>query len=207
MKYESYLTRTDRNWFHPVMYYIAVFDCEDDVEKVLGSNLYSSLKLELEMLANEDHFSYEKQGTILINLILLMIFIVLIVNNFRSFNKFWTLYDTSDSPLIYCLAALGLQFLGIVFTLIHEFRYRANGRGYFALDVLSTILDQLSECVMTLLVMMLANGWMTRFQKYDGDNDLYIALGFFSLFLHVLMGTLTYVDQDAHHKYHDFHGW
>jgi len=27
------------------------------------------------------------------------------------------------------------------------------------------------------------------------------------MMVHVLFGALTFVDQDAHHKYHDFHGW
>jgi len=25
--------------------------------------------------------------------------------------------------------------------------------------------------------------------------------------VHVMCGALSYIDQDAHHKYHDFHGW
>lgn len=62
---------------------------------------------------------------------------------------------------------------------------------------------------MTLLVLMLANGWMTRFIKYDFEDgmEVYAPLFMLVVMVHVLFGALTFVDMDAYHKYHDFHGW
>ena len=76
------------------------------------------------------------------------------------------------------------------------------------LDVLGTVFDMLSECVMTLLVLMLANGWYSRFNKYDVDSglDIYAPLFMLIIMVHIVFGALSYIDQDAHHKYHDFHG-
>lgn len=87
--------------------------------------------------------------------------------------------------------------------------FRADGEGYVLCDVFSTIIDMLSECSMTLLLLMLANGWMTTFIKFDFDEGLevYAPLFMLTIMVHVMMGALTYIDQDAHHKYHDFHGW
>ena len=67
----------------------------------------------------------------------------------------------------------------------------------------------LSECVMTLLVLMLANGWYSRFNRYDIDDGLEIYAPLFMLIvmIHIMFGALGYIDQDAHHKYHDYHGW
>ena len=62
---------------------------------------------------------------------------------------------------------------------------------------------------MTVLVLMLANGWMTRFKKYDIDDamEIYAPLFLLIILVHCLFGVLTYVDQDAHHKYLNFEGW
>mmetsp|Transcript_17692 Transcript_17692/g.29915 ORF Transcript_17692/g.29915 Transcript_17692/m.29915 type:complete len:113 (+) Transcript_17692:823-1161(+) len=76
-------------------------------------------------------------------------------------------------------------------------------------DVFSTVIDMLSECTMTLLLLMLANGWMTQYIKFDFDDSLevYAPLFMLVLMVHVMFGALTFLDQDAYHKYHDFHGW
>jgi hypothetical protein len=67
----------------------------------------------------------------------------------------------------------------------------------------------LSECVMSFLVLMLANGWLTRFTKFDLDEgiDEYGPLALILIIIHVVFGALTFVDRDAHHKFHDFAGW
>ena len=61
---------------------------------------------------------------------------------------------------------------------------------------------------MTFLFLMLANGWMTRFTKIDWKEgmDIYVPLFFMVAMVHLIFGILKYVDQDAYHKYHDFHG-
>lgn len=94
-------------------------------------------------------------------------------------------------------------------SLAFNYTYAKNGIGMLVCDVFSTILDMISECFMTLVILMLANGWMTKFQNYDMDDglEIYAPLFFLSLMLHVLFGALSYVDQDSYHKYHDFHGW
>lgn len=67
----------------------------------------------------------------------------------------------------------------------------------------------ISECVMSLIILMLVNGWYTRYKNYNIDEGLENYAPFFILcvFVHILFATLSYVDQDAYHKYHDFHGW
>ena len=83
-----------------------------------------------------------------------------------------------------------------------------EGFEYLGLDVVATILDMLCECIMTMLIMMLTNGWWTRFQKIDMDigMELYVPIFFFVVFVHVLLGAISFVEADAHHKYMDFEG-
>lgn len=75
--------------------------------------------------------------------------------------------------------------------------------------MLGTIADMVGECIMTLLVLMLANGWYTRFQHFDYDSGLevYGPLFILILMVHIVFGAFSFIDQDAYHKYHDFHGW
>ena len=75
-------------------------------------------------------------------------------------------------------------------------------------DVLSVIVDMLSECTMTVLVFMLGNGWLTRFMQYDFDDgvDIYAPLFMVIIIVHIIMAALTVIDQDAYHKFHDFSG-
>jgi len=63
-------------------------------------------------------------------------------------------------------------------------------------DVVGTILDMLSECVMTLLFLMMANGWMTRFKNYDLDDgmEVYAPLFMLVIMVHVMFGALSFVD-------------
>jgi len=62
---------------------------------------------------------------------------------------------------------------------------------------------------MTLLVLMLANGWLTKFKKFDFDDglEIYGPLWILVLVVHIMFAAFSFIDQDAYHKYHDFHGW
>jgi len=57
---EVYLTSYERNWYRPVMYYVAVMDCDDYLHEAIGDNKFGRISIEAVMTANEDHFPYEK---------------------------------------------------------------------------------------------------------------------------------------------------
>lgn len=114
-----------------------------------------------------------------------------------------------DTPHIYCLIGMGLQCCAIILDLAHSVNYAENGQGILICDIFGTILELMSECVMTLVILMLANGWYTRFKSYDLDDGMetYAPLFLLVVMVHILYGALSYIDQDAHHKYHDYSGW
>ena len=46
----------------PKMYYVAVMDCDDEIHDALGDSLEHRLDVTMTLLADNSHFSYEKQG-------------------------------------------------------------------------------------------------------------------------------------------------
>jgi len=51
---------------------------------------------------------------------------------------------------------------------------------------------------------MLSNGWMTHDMKQEDETeDIYIPIAILVMVTHLLLGTLTFVDRDAYHKFHD----
>lgn len=66
----------------------------------------------------------------------------------------------------------------------------------------------INECTMILLLLMIANGWMTKWTKYNMDDMVwYMPIFGFVLFIHICFASLAFIDRDAYHKYHDFQGW
>ena len=80
--------------------------------------------------------------------------------------------------------------------LFHTVTYSKDGQGLVVMDVFGTVFDMISECVMTLLVLMLANGWFTRFQKFDIDDGLevYGPLWILVLMIHIIFGAFSFID-------------
>ena len=88
------------------------------------------------------------------------------------------------------------QSLGILFELLHTLIYQSNGRGNILLDVMSTIFDMISECLTSLLILMMVNGWFTRYEKFDMDNgiEIYGPLWILVLMVHIIFGAFTFID-------------
>jgi hypothetical protein len=120
----GWVTMTERNWYNPMMYYMAVMDCDDEVHSVLGENKYGRVEIEAELTQDEDQFSYEKQGIITVDTLLLLMFMALFALNCADWSKFIDKHDSRNSPHLYCLIALGLQCLAIICDLVHSLKYR-----------------------------------------------------------------------------------
>ena len=97
---------------------------------------------------------------------------------------------------MFCLIALSFQILGILSDTSHHYVYSIDGRGYVVMDVFSTIFDMISESIMTLLILMMANGWMSSFVKTNEDDylDMYLPIMMIIMFVHIVFGILTFVD-------------
>ena len=175
------------------MYYMAVMDCDDNIHNTIGSDHFSWIRITAVMKANENHLPYDKQGVIWTDQLLLLIYCVLfflVSVNTRSFSD---TFGTVNTPHIYCLIAMAMQAFAIRCDLTHWNNYADNGEGFLALEVASQIFDILSECIMTLLILMLANGWYTRFKTYDmGDGmDTYGIFFVLLIMMHIIFIILS----------------
>jgi hypothetical protein len=103
---ESWVTKTERNWFHPQMYLMVVMDCDEMVQKIVGENRHGRLEIRATMTSDDDHFSYEKQGSVGIDTFLLLSFIGLIAFQCYDYNKFTLNFETNNSPHAYCIIAM-----------------------------------------------------------------------------------------------------
>ena len=75
-------------------------------------------------------------------------------------------------------------------------------------DVIAAMLAMINECLMILLFMMMANGWMTVWVDYDTDEtvEIYLPLFLLIVMVHLIFACLAFIDRNAYHKYHDFQG-
>jgi len=203
------MTTKERNWFQTEMYYLAVMDCDDEIENILGDNRHGHIEVKATMTANEDHLPYEKQGMVSVDTFLVAVFVVMLVMNWRSWSSFTEKFDTCNSPHVFCIVAMCFQMAAILLDLQYHVLYARKGEDHILLDIFSTVFGMVSECIMTTLLLFLANGWYTRFQKYDLDEgmEIYAPLMMLIILVHVMFGIFSFLDRDAYHKYHDFHGW
>ncbi len=86
--------------------------------------------------------------------------------------------------------------------------YSHNGRGVPLFDIFSLISYMISEIAMSSLLMMIAHGWTIIYEDLDIDNNLeiYLPMGAIVVAVHLVLAAMTYLDVDAHHKYHDYSG-
>jgi len=208
---ESYITETERNDKQPVMYYMAVMDCDNNIHNAIGDHFHW-IKISVTMTANDDHFPFCKQGIILSDTLLLVIYCMLFIFVCYNMYSFENKFGTWNTPHVYCLIAMAFQAIAICCNLTHWMQYASDGEGYHFMLIMATIFDLCSECLMILLILLLANGWYTRFKEINLINAVEHVFTYGPIFLmviviEVLIVALGEMDKNAQHKYHDFHGW
>ena len=57
--FNGYVTLNTRNWYNPVMYYLAVMDCDDEAADILGDNINGRLKIDWWLTAGGSEYSYD----------------------------------------------------------------------------------------------------------------------------------------------------
>ena len=118
------------------------------------------------------------------------------------------MYNVDEMPNTYCLIALTFQLISLMTDLVYWQKYSINGESVVLLDYSTTIFEMASESIMTILLLMIASGWMIKDSKLDARMDkYYIPFSLVVIAVHLCIGCLTFIDQDAYHKFHDFNGW
>ena len=86
--------------------------------------------------------------------------------------------------------------MATIFSLIHHYQYSYDGQGFRLAEVLNIFCEMTAECIMTILLYLLVDGWMTRWIKYDSieKKEVYVPIFVFILLVHLIMGGLTFID-------------
>lgn len=123
------------------------------------------------------------------------------IKSVKSFDRYCT-------PHILMLLSLWAQVVASLFNFFHLRKYAENGKGHEILEIFSKVSQAMAEIVMSLFIIMMANGWTILFQDFEVDSHLELAVPAVALvvIIHILCAALTYVDIDASHKYHDMAG-
>lgn len=94
----------------------------------------------------------------------------------KTFNKFYAAEKSCAAPHPIMIFALFCQVLALTMQAIHLWCYSYDGVGLIVCDVLSKVIQGVSEVSMGILLIMLASGWKLRYQDIDFDDSLEIYL-------------------------------
>jgi len=86
--------------------------------------------------------------------------------------------------------------------------YSVDGQGIVFCKVISKILDAFAETAMSILLIQIASGWTLTFKNIDVDDSIEIYFPMIALIVvvHIIIAILTFADEDASHKLHDYAG-
>lgn len=66
----------------------------------------------------------------------------------------------------------------------------------------------LADIATTVNLLMISSGWTITYLDMDWESlDIYLPMGAAVSAVHLVAGALVFVDDDGHHKFHDFAGY
>ena len=92
----------------------------------------------------------------------------------------------------------------------HLYVYSLDGTGWPIYDMLSKVVQVMSETALTALLFFFANGWTITFQHLDIIDDgeeWMFPLALFVMMTQMLNAIMTHYDMEAAHMHHDFAGY
>lgn len=188
------------------MFYIVALDCNRETLRIMKK--FPKVEFEVKFLVNgEDHFPYEEQGLLGWHVLLLLIGCVLISTCIYSYSKFIDEHNRLDSPHITLIVILSLDLVSVFLQVLHLYIYSKNGKGVAAADIFTIVFIQMAEVAQSVHFFLMAQGWTVTFDEMEWDNfEFYLPIGSIVIAMHLVLGVLTYIDNEAAHKYHDFDG-
>lgn len=179
-------------------WYFTLSDC-DILEK-------TKLKVEVTIYnINESHFSSEDYGLNYIFPIITAIFFCALYKNIVRLIKAFKKTDDLEGHLVMLNIAIGCQFLGLGFEVVHLWIYSYDGKGLIILHMLYQSLETISSAVTTILLIMIASGWTVSYKDFP-EIDVYIPVALLVVVVNILIVGLGKITNDAYNKYTDYDG-
>lgn len=192
---------TLRQTVRPHIWYFALSDCNASLQ-----NFTHRFRFEFKALQeDESHFSIEMRWMLSVNLLALSGLTGFMAIFVQRSKAFWRSAG-SVHPVIWTLAsAMIIQYSAQFLHTLHLFRYRSDGQGLRALEVLSEIFFMLSQVIQTSLLILIGLGY-TLLQSKIGELDLMIPMCFMIAVIHIMLVGFGKIKDDASYKYHEHEG-
>ena len=127
---------------------------------------------------------------------------------FKSITEFYRDFkteETVENPLLPLMISINADLMHLGLMCIHLFFIYMDGTGFFVFSVFARLFKIISQATMMWLMLTISFGWTVTYKNMQ-ETDIYILSAIFVVMVHLLIGALTYIDDDEHHKYHDFGG-
>jgi len=185
------------------LWYVAIADCEGFTH--LNTPSMPKIEIEIEILNGGSHFSEEEAGLPTINCILLVLLLCIFMKSTISFFHQFKREKSYESPLLILIVAASSDLFCVFLTVVHMFGQSYDGQGFYVLSIFSRLSYIFAQVCMVWMLLMIGYGWTISYKSVD-EKDIYIIMMLFVLMVHMMITALTFVDDDEHHKYHDFSG-
>uniref|UniRef100_A0A7S3NVD6 GPR180/TMEM145 transmembrane domain-containing protein n=1 Tax=Euplotes crassus TaxID=5936 RepID=A0A7S3NVD6_EUPCR len=163
------------------------------------------IKIEITMTNDGSHFSQEDMYLLPMYFLSFLFFTFFLGKSILEFYRDFKKEHTFENPLIPLMGSITIDFFHLMFMFIHMMFVWEFGKGVIELGVFGRLFKVISQGVMMWLMITIAFGWTITY-KNMGEKDIYILSAIFIVMIHLLIGALTYIDDESHHKYHDFGG-
>lgn len=188
----------------PFVWFIAASDCFESIH--IANPNYPEIELKIRLTGNDEtEFSHEEIGLLSLSAIALLGYILILVysiyNNYKDIKR----KERMDSPILILSIAVVFEFLSLLFQFLHLLDFSYNGEGIKICNGISIILEVASQFFLSLLLIMLSQGW-TITNTDVVDVRYYAPLAGTLFVAHLIIAGLTQLSNDAYHKYHDFEG-
>ncbi|CAI2370389.1 unnamed protein product [Moneuplotes crassus] len=185
------------------LWFFSVCDCEELAHTILPT--LPKVEIELFMINDESHFSQEDMYILPFYVVMFIVFLIFMGKSILEFYNDFKSEESVENPLIPLMISINADIMHLGFMCIHLFFIYSDGSGFFVFSVFARLFKIISQATMMWLLITISFGWTVTYKNMV-ETDIYILTAIFVIMIHLLIGALTYVDDEEHHKYHDFGG-
>eukprot|EP00747_Dinoflagellata_sp_TGD_P090753 gnl/TRDRNA2_/TRDRNA2_164812_c0_seq1.p1 gnl/TRDRNA2_/TRDRNA2_164812_c0~~gnl/TRDRNA2_/TRDRNA2_164812_c0_seq1.p1 ORF type:complete len:425 (-),score=41.49 gnl/TRDRNA2_/TRDRNA2_164812_c0_seq1:30-1304(-) len=200
-KWSTNVTGTVSQTVRPHIWFFALSDCRQELAGI-------GARIEWELRTTQfdgSEFSVEMRQMLLVNVVALLGLSAFVWQFARRCREFFSSAG-SIHPVILALAtAMAMQYLAQVCDTLDQWRFRSDGIGLKALEVVGEVFFMLSQVIQTSLLILIALGY-TLLQSKVGDLDLLLPITLMTSTIHTLLVLIGKLMDDAPDKYHENDG-
>lgn len=202
-EWTSYYSARIDAYHQTKIWYVAASDCEERMHTTVPD--LPKLEIEITMTNDGSHFSQEDAYILPFYIIMFLVFAAFLGKSIMEFYRDFKSEETVENPLLPLMLSINADLMHLGLMSLHLFFIYLDGSGLFVFSVFGRLFKIISQATMMWLLITIAFGWTVTYKNMQ-ETDIYILSAIFVIMVHLLIAALTYIDDDEHHKYHDFSG-